>query len=109
MKTVARILTRLQGDGDGLFVGVLMGGELDYFKPNTIYEIKDVLGALTIVEAGRATGAGPNNCSSKNLDYSKTQFHWGSEIGHVIDHGKEIFLTEKEYFDLIEGQKKLRV
>lgn len=111
MKTVARILTRLQGEGDGnedgLFIGVLFKGGLDYFKPNTIYEIKETLGALTVVEVGRATGAGPNNCSSRNLDYSKVQFHWSSDIGHVIGHGAGIFLTEKEHIALKKEQDKL--
>lgn len=108
MRTVARILTRFQGEGDGLFIGVLFKGGLDYFKPNTIYEIKEILGALTIVEVGRATGAGPNNCSSRNLDYSKVQFSWSSEIGHVIDHGAGIFLTEKEHIALKKEQDEIR-
>lgn len=84
MKTVARILTRLQGEGDGLFLGALFKGGSAYFKPNTIYEIRDVLGVLTIVEVGRATGAGSDNCSSRTLDHKKTQFSWFSDISHVM-------------------------
>jgi hypothetical protein len=99
MKTVARILTRLQGDTDGLFVGSLFKGGRDYFKPNTIYEIVDILGVLTIKEVGRATGAGQDNCSSSKLDYSKVQFTWNTNIGHVFDCGSSMFLTEKEWQD----------
>lgn len=104
MKTVARIVTRMQGEGDGLFLGALFKGGADYFKPNTIYEIKEVLGALTIVEVGRATGAGPNNCSSMNLDYSKVQFSWCSDISHVMCLGGSQFLTEEEYLDSIKKE-----
>lgn len=105
MKTVARIVTRLQGEGDGLFLGALFKGGDDYFKPNTIYEIKDVLGTLTIVEVGRATGAGPNNCSSTKLGHKKTQFSWCSDIGHVMFYGASIFLTEEEYLGSLNNKE----
>ena len=99
MKTVARILTRLQGEGDGLFLGALFKGGRDHFKPNTIYEIRDVFGTLTIAEVGRATGAGPDNCSSMKMDYSKVQFSWCSDISDAMSLGGSQFLTEKEWLD----------
>jgi hypothetical protein len=105
MKTVARIVTRMQGNDDGLFLGALFKGGRDYFKPNTIYEIKDILGALTIVEVGRATGAGPDNCSSLKLDYSKVQFSWCSDIGYVMSLGGRQFLTEKEYLGSLNKEE----
>ena len=99
MKTAARFVTRLQGDGDGLFIGALMSQGV--FKPNTVYEIKEVLGELTIQEVGMACGAGPDNCVSSSLGDGKTMFHWGCEIGHIIAmHGSHMFLTLKEYADL---------
>ena len=97
MKTVARILTRLQGEEDGLFIGALFKGGREYFKPNTIYNIVDIMGTLAIVEAGRATGAGSDNCSSMKLDYSKVQFTWCSDVSRVFDVGKSAFLTEDEW------------
>jgi len=96
MKTVARILTRLQGEGDGLFVGALFKGGTEFFKPNTIYEIRECLGELRIVEVGQASGAGPDNCASTRLHDNGTQFSWASEIGHVIAQGPTIFLTHEE-------------
>lgn len=99
MKTVARIVTRLQGEDDGLFLGALFKGGRAFFKPNTVYEVKDVFGTLTIVEVGRASGAGPDNCSSERLDYSKVQFSWCSDVSHVMCLGGRQFLTEKEYLD----------
>lgn len=98
--TVARIVTRLQGEGDGLFVGALFKNGRKHFKPNTIYEIRDIMGVLTIVEVGRATGAGPDNCISTKLHDKGTQFSWCSNIGSVIDHGESIFLTSDEYSEM---------
>ena len=96
MKTVARFVTRLQGEGDGLFIGVLMSQGV--FKPNTVYEIKEILGELTIREVGMACGAGSDNCVSNNLSDGKAMFHWACEIGHIIAmHGRHMFLTLKEY------------
>ena len=104
MKTVARFVTRLQGDGDGLFIGALMSQGV--FKPNTVYEIKEILGELTIQEVGMACGAGPDNCVS-SLGDGKTMFHWGCEIGHIIAmHGRHMFLTIEEYKALIQKLKE---
>ena len=105
MKTVARFVTRLQGDGDGLFIGALMSQGV--FKPNTVYEIKEILGELTIQEVGMACGAGPDNCVSSSLGDGKTMFHWGCEIGHIIAmHGRHMFLTIEEYKALIQKLKE---
>jgi hypothetical protein len=97
MKTIARLLTRFQGEGDGLFIGALFKAGEGVLKPNTIYEIKDIMGVLTIVEAGRATGAGHENCSGTKCNDNGIQFHWSTSIANVIDHGASIFLTEEEY------------
>jgi hypothetical protein len=96
MKTVARILTRLQGEGDGLFVGALFKGGTEFFKPNTIYEIRECLGELRIVEVGQAAGAGPNNCASGYNRDNGTQFSWAEDIGNVLAKGGRIFLTREE-------------
>ena len=105
MKTVARFVTRLQGEGDGLFIGALMSQGV--FKPNTVYEIKEILGELTIQEVGMACGAGPDNCVSSSLGDGKTMFHWACEIGHIIAmHGRHMFLTLKEYAAVLEKYKE---
>jgi hypothetical protein len=94
METVARFVTRLQGKNDGLFIGVTM--KPGTFKPNTVYEIKNTLGTLTIVEVGMATGAGPDNCASTRISY-ETPFHWSEPIGDIIGtRGKSMFLTMQE-------------
>jgi hypothetical protein len=103
MKTVARFVTRLQGKGDGLFFGSLYNAGVEYFKPNTIYEIKEVLGQLIISEIGQATGAGPDNCSSRYLNDPRVQFSWSYDIGEVISMGKNALLTETEHLAYINS------
>jgi hypothetical protein len=78
MKSVARFTTRLQGEGDGLFIGVTMDPTV--FKPNTVYEIRDILRTLTICEVGMAGGAGRDNCVSNMMSEGKTLFHWGQDM-----------------------------
>jgi hypothetical protein len=102
---VARFVTRLQGEGDGLFIGVLMTGGLEHFKPNTIYEIREVLGTLQIVEVGQACGAGSDNCVSDKMSEHMTPFHWAQDIGNIIAcQGKYMFLTLEEYRDVVARQ-----
>lgn len=96
--TVARFVTRMQGEGDGMFIGTLMQSGRAAFKPNTVYEIRDVMGVLTIVEVGQGVGAGSDNCVSNMMSEGKTPFHWCCEIGYIIDcYGKIMFLTYEEY------------
>ncbi len=102
MKTVARFVTRLQGKGDGLFIGAMM--QEGTFKPNTVYEINEIMGEFVIKEVGMAAGAGPDNCASNMQNEGKTLFHWGMEIGSIIAyHGKHVFLTLKELMSLNNG------
>ncbi len=99
MKTVARFVTRLQGKGDGLFIGAMM--QEGAFKPNTVYEIKEIMGEYIISEVGMAAGAGSDNCVSNSMSENKTMFHWVCDIGNIIAvHGKHLFLTLKELHSL---------
>lgn len=105
-KPIARFVTRLQGKGDGLFIGALMNEGA--FKPNTVYEIVDILGVHTIREVGMAIGAGCDNCISNSMVHPDVVFHWGSEIGYILEsYGKAVFLSLdewKQYRDLYREQ-----
>ena len=104
MKTIARIVTRLQGENDGLFLGALMDKNQTVFKPNTIYEVVECYGQILIREVGQAGGAGENNCASNMMAEGKTLFHWAQDIGDIIRmHGAYLFLTLKE---IIEQRKQ---
>lgn len=100
MKQVGRFVTRMQGEGDGLFIGTIFKQAAGKLKPNTVYEIREVMGVLQIVEVGQGIGAGPDNCVSNSMSEGKTPFHWGSDIGHTMDcFGKIMFLTYEEYME----------
>ena len=102
MKRVARFVTRLQGKGDGLFVGTLMNEGA--FKPNTVYEIHEVFGEYVIKEIGMACGAGNDNCVTNTVSSGKAMFHWGCGIGDLLGmHGKRMFLTLEEYKSLVQA------
>jgi hypothetical protein len=103
---VARFVTRMQGTDDGLFIGAMFNGADKYFKPNTVYEIKEVLGTLTIIEVGQGCGAGPDNCVTRVMSEGKTPFHWAEDIGNIIAcQGKTLFLTLREYLAMVRRQR----
>ncbi len=85
MKTVARFITRMQGKDDGLFIGSLFKGGEEFFEPNTVYEIREILGTLTIKKVGMGCGAGPNNCATNKLHDRGTIFSWNSDISHAME------------------------
>ncbi len=96
MKRVARFVTRLQGKGDGLFIGALMGEGA--FKPNTVYEIQEILGEYVIKEVGMACGAGPDNCVTNTMSSGEAMFPWFNDVGYIIAmNGEHMFLTLAEY------------
>jgi hypothetical protein len=107
-KSVARFITRMQGEGDGLFIGSVFQGGKELFKPNTVYEIRDVLGTLTIVEVGE--GQGTNSGSGEVYNSPGVLFHWGQEIGNILDSWhKYIFLTRDEYKQYVDARNAARM
>lgn len=97
MKVAARFITRMQGEGDGLFIGSVFNSSKHLFKPNTIYELVECLGVISLREVGQGTGAGVDNCVSTNYDHPDVNFSWMSSVDHALeDGGKKMFLTHKE-------------
>lgn len=93
MKTIARLVTRLQGEGDGLMIGATLNDH-NFFKPNTVYEIRDIMGQHVIVEVGQGVMAQEN----ETVADSPVRQHWGTEIGYLIGAvGGKMFLTRKEF------------
>ena len=92
MKTIARLVTRLQGEGDGLMVGVALKGH-NFFEPNSVYEIVDVLGTHTIRKVGQGTPAE----EGETVVDSPIGQHWSMHIGDLIGMaGPSLFLTRAE-------------
>lgn len=92
MKTVARLVTRLQGEGDGLILGAAFTGQA-FFEPNTVYEVIESLGALTIHKVGQSSVAG----IGETVNDSPILQTWASDAGDVLSiAGKALFLTREE-------------
>lgn len=91
MKTVARFTTRhvdgKPGETD-LFLGVMMKACSKVLKPDTIYEIRDVLGELMIVPVGPVA-------------HPKT---WNCDVSTILD-GRigEVISTKDEYRRMLEN------
>ncbi len=87
MRLVARIITRMTEEGDGLFLGVTLKGGEKIFKPNTVYDLKEWAGEVVLVEAGEA------------------HVNWHKRIGDIVEEGKHAFLTKEEYKKQIERDR----
>ena len=99
---VARFVTRLQGEDDGLFVGAILKDGKSWFEPNTVYQIEDVMGVLQIREVGKASGAE----SGQKLGEDNTLWHWAQDIGDIIARwGTRMFLTKKEYASILVNER----
>lgn len=109
MKPIARLVTRMQGPGDGLIIGAALEGQ-SFFEPNTVYEIVDVLGIPTIRKVGKSCGLDELEKTAglvdKNLWFGKF-FSWAHSIGDILaaKRGK-LFLTRDE-FDALTIQPNL--
>lgn len=102
MKTIARFVTRMQGEGDGLFVGVSLKDH-DFFKPNTVYEIVDVFGQHVI----RPVGQGVPAEQGETVADSPVREHWANYIGDIIGTlGQKLFLTRKELKQIQESLRE---
>lgn len=79
MKVVARIITRMTSEEDGLFLGVTLKGNNTFFKPNSVYEVREILGEPTLVRVGDA------------------HVNWNRTISDIVDENPHAFLTKEEY------------
>jgi hypothetical protein len=86
---VARLLTRLQGEGDGLMLGALLKSGQGYFKPNSIYEVI----YCPLSEEIKIKYHGPSCIAGTGQTYRAT---WCTNVEDVLLRGQEIFLTPDE-------------
>ena len=87
---VARFVTRLQGDGDGLIIGALLAGGQELLKANFVYNLHKchLTGDLILRPIGE--------CCIKDLGYN-----WSFETQTILDIcSPEIFLSRTELQDL---------
>lgn len=89
MKTIARLVTRMIDENDGLMIGILMKNN-NFFKPQTVYEIVNILGELVIKEVG------PSCISLKKTERSYVS--WSQDISYILSVSEKcLWLTQKEY------------
>ena len=101
MKTIARLVTRMQGVDDGLMIGCVLKDH-NYFKPSTVYQIVEVCGGIMLQEVGEATPAKEN----ETVADSPVRAHWSCEIGHVIGSvGQYLFLTRDEVRQIMASRQ----
>lgn len=101
MKTIARLTTRLQGEGDGLMLGVALKGH-NFFEPNSVYEIVDVLGTHIIRKIGQGTPAE----DGETVLQSPIGQHWAQDVGDLLGMaGANLFVTRAEMVEYQEAQR----
>jgi hypothetical protein len=86
IKPIARLVYRGSEKDDGIIIGVLFKGH-NFFKPNTVYELREVMGEVVIKEVGKSW-----------LGAKGRRNEWGRTFGDIVEiHGHKAFLSKKEY------------
>lgn len=102
MKSVARIVTRLQGKGDGLFLGTLLKNGEGWLQPGSIYEVVDCHGSLFLSRVWDACPA----VSDETVMESPIRAHWSQDIGDILSSaGKYLFLTRDEVTQIVKEER----
>jgi len=95
IKAVGRFIHRGCDANDGLLIGAAFHG--NPFKPNTVYEVVDVLGQLTVREIGQSAILNMNEPRKSALAST-----WGSSIDELLVHrGATLVLTREEYAQVL--------
>ena len=92
-KSVARLVTRLHGNDDGLIIGSLIDDD-STLKPSTVYNIVkcELTGNLILQEVGESA------ISSGTESFINT--YWWQNIETILGKGRFIFLTKEEVLNL---------
>lgn len=94
-KPVARVVTRLQGEGDGLIVGSLMQGGKGLLDPNTVYQLEECLltGDIVLKKVGKSVVAE----SGETCADSPLGVHWAMNVSDILSiAGKYLMLSREE-------------
>lgn len=102
MNPIARFVTRPTGRGNSdIILGAFMQGDQSIFKPNTIYELYDVLGTINVREVG------PSLVAEGNVDHSPLGVSWNMQYQDVgIRAGKYLLISRDEYEHLQRNQQQ---
>jgi hypothetical protein len=101
MLTLARVVTRPSNDGGtecDLIVGTMMRGMASRLKPNFIYEIRECLGVLSLVEVGESL------ISPVAVKDSPIGITWCQTFDAVVMQAGKYLLISKGEFDMIQKE-----
>jgi hypothetical protein len=100
IKPVGRFIHRGCDEKDGLLLGAAFIG--NPFKPNTVYEIVDVLGELTVREVGQSFIRGTDEPRHGLVGET-----WGSSVEQLMtEHGPALILTREEYAQILYQRRR---
>lgn len=99
-KSVARLVTRFQGQSDGLIIGALLKSGEGILKPNTVYEVYQIpyTGELILQEVGESiVGVSPHT-----VPESFGRLHWSCSIQDLLNSPSSpyMFLSKEEVEEL---------
>lgn len=98
IRTLARLFVRGCDKKDGIIIGVAMKGSRDVLKPETIYELREVLGTIQLIEIG------PALCENKPRAPG-----YGVELSRLVEENM-FYLTKAEWKEICKhseaGDKK---
>jgi hypothetical protein len=92
MRTLARFAIRPADDtyakGDLILGAMFREQDTNLLKPNHVYEIREILGVLTLVEVGEsAMGMCPPEATAQGVRKGLVGPGWCSEVGWVLSVG----------------------
>jgi hypothetical protein len=92
MKPLARIVFRENGDINqpDLIIGTCFINQ-DVFKANEVWQIEEVLGEIILKKVGKSI-----------INSGAQSYTWGRSVNDLLRIGKTIFLTDKEFDELIQ-------
>lgn len=101
MNPIARFVTRPTGRGTSdIILGAFMKGDQGMFKPNTIYELYELLGTIQIREVG------PSLVAEGKVSDSPIRVTWAQQYQDVgIQAGKYLLISQDEYEHLQRNQQ----
>jgi hypothetical protein len=99
MEVLGRFVIRPKGDGKGdLILGALTTAQGEFLKPGVIYQFKEILGTLMVVELGPAAIGDkvvPDKPVTRLMPVS-----WMSDVGIILNCGNRHLLTKSELISM---------
>lgn len=102
MNRQARLIFRGDGPNDGLLIGVTLKGQT-MFEPNTVYELSEILGEISIKKLGRSV---IGTMEEGKDNWPIPRINAAQDIGTLLseNEGGYLWLSREEY-ELIKAQR----